>query len=147
MRMKWAKIVVVPILVLLPFLILWTYQRQSKLPTEIVIGTGPPGGQFHPLMESLKEEIEEKLHITARLTTPDTNGAVDNRLLLQAGKVDFGLYLAGALEIMEQLDPKTLEVIRSHLPPGNEQIAFVANLYLAPVHRSEERRVGKECRL
>ena len=43
---SWAKVAVVTLLILLPFLIGWFYRTATALPPEIALGTGPPGGQF-----------------------------------------------------------------------------------------------------
>ncbi|OFW02862.1 MAG: hypothetical protein A3G20_08590 [Acidobacteria bacterium RIFCSPLOWO2_12_FULL_59_11] len=139
---KWAKLAAVAFLVLLPFLVVWAYRRTvSALPSEVVIATGPVGGQFFPLMQNLAQEIETKLRIKVTLKDP-TNGSMINRLLLQAGEVDFGLYQAGALENTCRLDPTNCEKVRSSLPSGNEEIAFVSNVYLAPVSFIVRRDAG-----
>lgn len=132
MRTKWATIAIVAFLVLLPFLLLWAYRRTiSALPSEVVIATGPPDGKYEPLMRSLAKKIETKLRI--KVNTLRTKGSVENLLLLQTGKADFGPSQAGALENTCRLDPTECEKVRSSLPSGNEEIAFVANLYMAPV--------------
>ena len=149
MRKQWVKIAFALVLVFLPFLIRWAYQTITSLPAEIVIGTGPVGGKYEPLMRSLAKKIETKLHVKVR--TPRTRGSVDNRLLLQAGKADFGPYQAGALETMERLDPSSMKEIQSRLRNdfgindfNKEPIAVVANLYSAPVSFIVRRDAGIE---
>ena len=147
MRKKWAKIALAVVLVLLPFLVRWAYRTSTALPTEIVIGAGPPGGKYEPVMKSLAQKIGTKLGI--KVITLRTNGSVDNQLLLQAGKADFGPAQGGALESVDRLDP--MQEIHSRLQSqyriydfNKEPLAVVANLYLAPVSFIVRQGVGIE---
>ncbi len=62
-RKKWIKLTWVLALVLLPVLLGWVYQVVTAYPDEITMATGPPGGQFRVLSQSLAKEIENKPNV------------------------------------------------------------------------------------
>ena len=140
-RDRWTTITVILALVLLPFALQFIYRRMTTLPEEIVLGGGPPGGQFRVTTESLAQEIERKLRIKVRIIS--TPGSVENFSLLQKGDADFGLYTSGTLEIMRDLDPDSLRDVG--LEPDSQvrpNVAFVANVYRQPAHYIIRRGAG-----
>jgi TRAP-type uncharacterized transport system substrate-binding protein len=117
MRAKILKAAGVVVLILAPFLIRWIYHSYSSLPTSITIATGPEEGAWLPLSQSLEGFIkDEGVHVDLRTEVP--GGALRNLELLEAGDVDFALYLRGADRIQGQ--------------PASDRprsVAFVCNLY------------------
>ncbi len=135
MRKKRAKIAVVIVLILLPLLTGWVYQKITAVPTEITMATGAPAGLFRPLSEDLAGKIEKKLK--AEVHTVATDGSLENLFLLRTGKADFGLYQTGTLEIVSEHDPDfatKVGLLPQTLEDEAKSVAFVANLYLQPVH-------------
>ena len=142
-RKSWFLTALVVILILLPFLAPWFYGQLTALPKEITITTGPEGGLYRGLSNSLADEIERRTSVKVRRV--DTNGSLDNLLLLQAGKADFGLYQPGTLEVLSKHEPDVLEKAKaqilstnvSKIPDEGElphALNFVANLYSQPSH-------------
>ena len=85
-RKSWFLTALVVILILLPFLVPWFYEKLTALPKEITITTGPEGGLYRGLSNSLADEIERRVSVKVRRV--DTNGSLENLLLLQAGRAD-----------------------------------------------------------
>ena len=141
MRRKWVRVMVIVGLILLPFLIVIVFDKLTALPNEITIATGPPGGVYRNLGEELARTIEKNLKI--KVHTVRTDGTLENLHLLRAGKVDFGLYQAGTVEILSALDPAVLEKA-DILPqePETTHVEFIANLYSQPAHIVVRRDAG-----
>ena len=142
MSQKLIKIATAIVLILLPFVIRDAYRKVTALPEEITILTGPEGGLYRVLSERLAEEIEANLGIEVRRL--HTNGSLDNLLLLQAGRADFGFYRPGAMEVFQSHDPDGLVEARAILlqQPPDESVSFVANLFSQPTHFFVRRDAG-----
>ena len=92
MNWNWIKAGVVAFLVAIPILIGWAYQKFTAYPDEITIATGLPAGRYQAVGRSLAGEIERRLGVKVSLI--GTDGSLENLSLLEAGQVDFGLFLA-----------------------------------------------------
>jgi TRAP transporter TAXI family solute receptor len=139
---KWVRIAAVVTLILLPFAIRWG----TAPPNEITIATGPPGGVYLPLSESLAKEINDKLEVTVH--TVPTNGSLENFLLLQRGEVDLALYQPNTVDVLQEQIPH-LETEAGLLPKRQKRrklgsVAFIANLYSQPAHFIVRRGAGIE---
>ena len=137
-RKKWIKLTWVLALVLLPVLLGWVYQVVTAYPDEITMATGPPGGQFRVLSQSLAKEIENKPNV--KVNTIATDGSLKNLSLLQSGEADFGLYQTWTVEILSEFDA-------GPLPPDGTaaRVDFVANVYSQPAHFIVRRDAGISC--
>ena len=142
-RKSWFLTALVVVLIFLPFLAPWFYKQLTALPKEITITTGPEGGLYRGLSNSLADEIERRTSVKVRRV--DTNGSLDNLLLLQAGKADFGLYQPGTLEVLSKHAPDVLQKAKARILSTNPSkipdegelphaLNFVANLYSQPAH-------------
>lgn len=131
----WVLTVIAVILVALPFLISWGYERSTGFPKSITVASGPEGGLYFSLSKSLAEKIETQLKVTVR--TLSSNGSLENLLLLQAGKADFGLYQPGVWEAIKTHDPDDVAEAEARvglLRGRRQSVSFVANLYSQPAH-------------
>lgn len=115
-RLRAAGLLIV--LVCIPFLVRWIYFRALNRDA-VVIATGPRGGQWYALAHDLRRTIEAEGEIRVGLYQDATGGALDHLQLLQAGKVDFALYLRGARQLQPDNGP----------PADPRQWTVVANLY------------------
>ena len=89
----------------------------------LILGTATPGGGF-PLYGDAFAEMVNAQEPQLRIEPRNTKGSTENVPLLEAGKVDLAL-VAGEIATAALAKPgTTLRIVRS-----------------------EERRVGKECRL
>jgi TRAP transporter TAXI family solute receptor len=143
MAKKLLKVAAVMVIVLLPLIFYMVYVRWTALPKEITIATGPEGGLYRELSDSLARRIETELGIKVHMI--ETRGSVDNLLLLQSGRADFALYQPGSLEVIQRHDSelaRKLEAEFSPPPRGIESVAFVARLYSQPVHLVVRRDAG-----
>ena len=142
-RKSWFLTALVVILILLPFLSPWFYGQLTALPKEVTITTGPAGGLYRGLSNSLADEIERRTSV--KVLRVDTNGSLVNLLLLQAGKADFGLYQPGTLEVLSKHEPDVLQKAKARMLSTNpstipdegelpHSLNFVANLYSQPAH-------------
>ncbi len=129
MRRKWVKITLVVFLVFLPIIIHQVYRRMTALPKTVSLATGASGGRYSQLTERLAVRIESRLPTTVNRIS--SSGSLDNLRFLAEGKVDFALY-----------QPGTADVLDGASQPGTENVRFVANLYLQPVHFIVRRGAG-----
>lgn len=139
---KWFKIVLILFLLFLPVGILLYTLFQS--PHSIVIGTGPEGGLYRKISESLAVQINRTASDTIKASTMATDGSFHNLFLLQSGEVDFALYQPGTLETVLKHDAAYAEEFcrKNHIQFRDQrtnevrvdQVAFVANLYSQPAH-------------
>ena len=138
---RWISLSWILSLVLLPVLIGWGYQAITSYPDEITVVTGPLGGRYKGLGESLSREIEQKLNV--KVNTVSTDGSLENLLLLQAWKADFALYQNWTFEVLNEFDPDVLSESRS-IPQDRDAInvQLVANLYSQPAHFIVRRDAG-----
>jgi len=74
----------------------WYFTR-DKLPDQIRIATGAPGGQYHEFGRLLKSIIEQRGSMLVELVP--TAGSVENGRRLAAGEVDFALIQGGAVDL------------------------------------------------
>lgn len=107
-------------LIILPLILSWTYHWLTSLPREIIIATGPAGGRYETVAETLADVIREELGV--RVRTVPTDGSRENLDLLARGEADFAIYQQGAARLLGEAPQKTGEV------------EFVANLYSEVVH-------------
>ena len=121
MRKALYGAVVALALLALPFVVRWCYRQVTALPPVVTIATGPAGGAYRNLAESLKRELEAAHPVRVRLT--HTDGSAENLQCLDEGQVDFAL----AMGVPSRRDPAKKQNSYS-------RIAFVANTYSEVVH-------------
>ena len=129
MSRKWVKIALIVFLVLLPVMIHQAYRRTTALPKTVTLATGASGGRYSQLAERLAARIESRLPTTVNRVS--SQGSLQNLKLLAEGKVDFALY-----------QPGTVEVLGGSSQPDTQDVRFVANLYLQPIHFIVRRGAG-----
>lgn len=129
MRRKWFKITLVSFVVLLPVIVHQAYRRMTALPKTVTLATGPSRGRFRQLTERLAARIESRFPTS--VSRVPSQGSLQNLKLLAEGKVDFALY-----------QPGTADVLDEAARPDTEDVRFVANLYLQPVHFIVRRGAG-----
>ena len=103
MRKRWIKLAVVLLLILLPVMIGAIYRHTTRIPAEILIAAGSPGGAFNPLATRLAAALEARLRLRGhevKVKTRSTEGSFENLQLLQAEKVHFGLYQPGTHQLL-----------------------------------------------
>ena len=133
MKRNWIKAGLIAFLVAVPILIGWAYQRLTAYPDEIIVATGPPGGQFRLLGDNLAREIENRLQV--KVNTVPTDGSLENLALLRAGKADFALYQTWSAEIISEFDEDSLrEAGVTSQEQGVGSVRFIANMYSQPAH-------------
>ncbi len=118
------KLSVAVLVIALPVLVSWSYHRWTALPEEVVLATGPSGGRYEALSNSLAEVLREEFDVVVR--TVPSEGSLDNLQLLRSGEVDFALYQHGAESLRERFGVNP--AIEAEADAG-EQPVFVANLY------------------
>jgi TRAP transporter TAXI family solute receptor len=121
MRKTIYTLTIVVGLLLLPFALHWGYRAATSLPSQVTIATGPKGGAYRELAESLARDLKETHGVNVSLV--HTSGSSENVQLLSEAKVDFALAMAVP---SEQDRPKT--------KTDTSRIAFVANAYSEVVH-------------
>jgi len=99
MARKGVRVAGFALLILLPFLLPLALRHLGGLPAEIAFATGPEGGRYRTLSESIGRRIEQDLGISLRLLPSD--GSLQNLDLLDAGEADFALYEPGTWEALE----------------------------------------------
>ena len=127
MHKWWAMIVLALVLVLLPFLIRWGYQRLTAFPGKITIAGGIPGGAFPELAKNLAQAIKEKHKIDVAVL--ETRGSLENLELLRERNADLAFYQAGSLEFRSIYDPELIDRLGSF-----ESVSFVGNVSLEPIN-------------
>ena len=133
---RWINLSWILLLVFLPVIIGWGYQVYTSYPDEITVATGPLGGRYKGLGESLAKEIEQRLNV--KVNTVSTDGSLENLLLLQAGKAEFGFYQNWTLEVMCEFHPDSL----SPQDCGETNGQLVGNLFSQPAHFIVRRDAG-----
>lgn len=131
MRRKWVKIALVVFVVLLPVIIHQAYRRITALPKTLTLATGPMSGRYNQLTRRLAAKIESRFPTTVKLVP--SGGSLENLKLLAEGKVDFALY-----------QPGTVDALDVSARPNTQNVRFIANLYLQPVHFIVRRGAGIE---
>jgi len=127
---KCLKIAAIVALLALPYAVRQIYCVMTAHPKEIIIATGPTLGQYAPLCNALRTEIQDRLQI--RVEPMSTQGSLENLHLLQRGEVDFAPYQPGTAEIIEP----------GVKGPNPREIRFVANLYRQVAHLVVRRGVS-----
>ena len=125
MRKTIFTLTIVAGLLLLPFALHWGYRAATSLPSQVTIATGPKGGAYRELAESLARDLRETHGVNVSLV--HTSGSSENVQLLSEAKVDFALAMAVP---SEQDRPKT--------KLDTSRIAFVANAYSEVVRNDED---------
>jgi TRAP transporter TAXI family solute receptor len=121
MRKTRYTLTIVAGLLLLPFALHWGYLAATSLPSQVTIATGPKGGAYRELAESLARDLRETHGVNVSLV--HTSGSSENVQLLSEAKVDFALAMAVPSERHEEKTPGT-----------RSGVAFVANAYSEVVH-------------
>jgi TRAP transporter TAXI family solute receptor len=121
MRKTIYTLAIVVGLLLLPFGLHWCYREVTALPRQVTIATGPEGGAYRELAESLARELEVTHHVRVKLI--HTGGTSENLKMLRDAKADFALAMAVPSERHEEKTPGT-----------RSGVAFVANAYSEVVH-------------
>lgn len=121
MRKTIYTFTIVVSLLLLPFAVHWGYRAATSLPRHVTIATGPKGGAYRELAESLARHLENTHGVKVCLV--HTSGSSENVQLLSEAKVDFALAMAIPAE------PNSVKE-----KPDTARIAFVANVYSEVVH-------------
>jgi len=73
----------------------WWLGSAERMPDRLIIAGGSRGGSFDRIAHMLAEELRESTG--ARVEVKSTDGSVENRDLLEAGKADFGMISADTL--------------------------------------------------
>jgi TRAP transporter TAXI family solute receptor len=118
--LRWVRIGLVIVLILLPLLIPALYVKLTGPPDRVRIGTGPAGGRYRALCRAIGQELERRLPVQVEMI--HTDGSADNLALLRRGEVDLALYQQSTWETLDSA------------ATGEIEIAFVANLYEEPLH-------------
>lgn len=108
-------------LLLLPFAVHWGYRAATSLPSQVTIATGPEGGAYRELAESLARHLNDTHGVNVSLV--HTSGSSENVQLLGEARVD----LAFAMAIPGEPN-------RVKKKPDTSRIAFVANAYSEVIH-------------
>ncbi len=135
---KARRAAVIILVLLLPLLIKWGYEKATAYPHAIVIAGGPKNGRYELLASALASEIEARLGIHAEVRPSE--GSYENMALLQQGDADLILYQHGTIDLFANgpVAPAGAHAIGGGNPGGggNRQphAAFVANLYSEVTH-------------
>lgn len=121
MRKTIYTFTIVASLLLLPFAVHWGYRAATSLPRQVTIATGPNGGAYRELAESLARDLKDTHGVNVTLV--HTSGSSENLQLLGDAKVDFALAMAIPTESKSVKEK-----------PDTARIAFVANAYSEVVH-------------
>ena len=132
---KWFRIPALILVVLLPTLLYFAYQRWTAPPKRISIAAGKSGGTYKMVAERLATQIEQQTHTAVSVV--ETSGSLENLLLLQSGKVDFAFYQPSTFELLATEEQREAA---AQLPKPST----IANLYSQTVHLIVHRNSGIE---
>ena len=123
---KWAKCVVIGLLVLLiPFAIQQGVQYQ-QLPKTVTIATGKTGGRYRQIIEAVGSTLQKRTGVEVEFV--ESPGSSDNFRKIVNGEADFALF-----------QPNVLESLREESEVDLSNVRCVASLFpeLALVHLDE----------
>lgn len=108
---KWLAIV--PLAIIVTSVTVWLATRDT-LPKTIRVATAEQGGLYHEFGEALQASLERRTG--RRVEVVRTEGSVENRELLLAGKVDVGIIQGGSaaidgLTVIAPLYPEVVHVV------------------------------------
>ncbi len=128
MRRTLLRSVFVGAVVLLPVGLHFVYQAMTRLPKQITIASGPEGGRYAQIAQSLAQHVEARTGVEVDVI--GTAGSLENLELLDTGAVQLCLYQPQSEQFLHNADAGT-----------HAEATFIGNVYTEIVHFAVRRGV------
>ncbi len=96
----WNKWVLLALVLVAPLAAVKLYSYATRLPNEIVVASGTPGGRYHALASALASAVESGCGMRVRIL--ESSGSIENVGFLRDGEAAFGFYQATLADSSDQ---------------------------------------------